>query len=77
MSMQVINPATGELVREYEETTAEAVDAIIERTHETYLQWRRTEFAHRTGLMRNAASILRERTDEAWRAALKRGTQQA
>jgi len=64
MSMQVINPATGELVREYDETTPEVVDAIIEGTHATYLEWRRTDFAHRAGLMRRAAEILRKRTDE-------------
>jgi succinate-semialdehyde dehydrogenase/glutarate-semialdehyde dehydrogenase len=63
MSMQVINPATGETVREYEETTPEAVDAIIESTHETFLEWRRTGFDQRALLMRRAAGILRERTD--------------
>jgi len=63
MSMQVINPATGEMVREYEETTPEAVDAIIEGTHETFLEWRRTDFDQRALLMRRAAGILRERTD--------------
>jgi len=63
MSMKVINPATGELVREYDEATSEAVDAIIRSTHETFLEWRRTDFAHRAGLMHRAAEILRERTD--------------
>lgn len=63
MSMQVINPATGEMVREYDETTPEQVDQFLESTHETFLEWRRTDFAHRAGLMRTAAEILRERTD--------------
>ena len=63
MSMQVINPATGERVREYEETTPDAVEGIIESTHETFLEWRRTDFARRALLMRRAAEILRERTD--------------
>jgi len=63
MSMQVINPATGELVREYDEATPEAVDEIIRRTHETFLEWRRTDFVHRAGLMHKAAEILRQRTD--------------
>ena len=61
--MQVINPATGELVREYDETSPAAVDAVIQATHETYLEWRRTEFSHRASLMRRAAEILRARTD--------------
>jgi len=64
MSMQVINPATGERVREYDETTSEAVDATIEDAHEAFLHWRRTDFDHRAGLMRRAAEILRDRTDE-------------
>ncbi|MGD8817862.1 MAG: NAD-dependent succinate-semialdehyde dehydrogenase [Acidobacteriota bacterium] len=64
MSMQVINPATGELVREYDETTSEAVEAIIEASHAAFLQWRQTDFDERAGLMRRAAEILRERTDE-------------
>ena len=63
MSMQVINPATGGLVREYDETAPEVVDAIIDSVHETFLEWRGTPFSHRAGLMRGAAKILRERTD--------------
>ncbi len=63
MSMQVINPATGELVREYDETPPAAVDAAIQATHETYLEWRRAPFSERASLMRRAAEILRERTD--------------
>jgi succinate-semialdehyde dehydrogenase/glutarate-semialdehyde dehydrogenase len=59
MAFQSINPATGQTTAAYDEMTpAEARDAIA-RTHAAFLAWRRTSFAERSRLMRNAADILR------------------
>ncbi|MFQ6613971.1 MAG: NAD-dependent succinate-semialdehyde dehydrogenase [Fidelibacterota bacterium] len=62
--MDVINPCTGELVRTYPEHTPEETEAIIQRVHETYREWKRTSFQERSGLMKNAARILRENTQD-------------
>ncbi|MFC1500053.1 NAD-dependent succinate-semialdehyde dehydrogenase [Candidatus Zixiibacteriota bacterium] len=62
--MKVINPATGEFVREYSELTVEQVSAGIDQTHAAFNSWRRTGFGHRAELMNRAARVLRERKDE-------------
>ncbi|MFC1595500.1 NAD-dependent succinate-semialdehyde dehydrogenase [Gemmatimonadota bacterium] len=62
--MKVINPATGEFVREYIEHTSEEVSAGIDQTHVAFLSWRRTGFAHRAELMNRAAGVLRDRKEE-------------
>ncbi len=62
--MKAINPATGELIREYAETPPGDVEAGIEKAHATYLDWREISFAERAGLMRRAADVLRERKEE-------------
>ena len=64
MSMQVINPANGELVREYTEATAEEVQSILKDVHQAFLSWSETDFAHRAGLMREAAEVLRSDAKE-------------
>lgn len=58
--MQAINPATGELIREYAETPSPAVDGIIEKVHEAFLSWRGTSFGERKALMKKAARVLRD-----------------
>jgi succinate-semialdehyde dehydrogenase/glutarate-semialdehyde dehydrogenase len=64
MSLPVINPATDEIVREYDELKpADVVDAL-EQSQAAYLKWRRTSFATRAELLKSAAQILRERTDD-------------
>ena len=59
-----INPATGEVVREYDELTPEQAVRAVDLAHEAYVDWRRTAFAERSARMRKAAAVLRERTDE-------------
>jgi succinate-semialdehyde dehydrogenase/glutarate-semialdehyde dehydrogenase len=61
MSIEVVDPATGRTIRSVEETSAEEVDGIVERAHETFLTWRDTAFDERARLMRNAAAVLEER----------------
>jgi succinate-semialdehyde dehydrogenase/glutarate-semialdehyde dehydrogenase len=64
MTIKAVNPTTGETIREYEEMTPEEVKGVIEKSHETFLSWRRTSFAERAGLMKNAGQILRDNADE-------------
>ena len=64
MSMQAINPATGEVVRTYEETNPAAVDEIVRAVDAASQEWRRASFAERAVPMRKAAQILREQAPE-------------
>jgi len=59
MTWQTINPATGAVVASYEETSPEAVQAIIASAHQAHLEWRSTSFSQRAALMRRAAEVLR------------------
>ena len=59
MSIQAINPATGEPIATYDEMTPSDVEAIVESVHEAFVEWRRASYAERTQPMRNAAAILR------------------
>jgi len=62
--MKAINPATGELIRDYPEPSPEEVQKQIERTHEVFLSWKGTSFAHRSELMLKAAGVLCENREE-------------
>ncbi len=64
MAQVALNPATGETVAEYPETSPEGVADKVEKAHRAHLEWRRTPMAHRKELMTNAASILRDRARE-------------
>ena len=64
MAMQTVNPATGALVREYEEISEEALDAAVAAAHRAFLEWRRTSFAERGAVLRRAADALDARKDE-------------
>ena len=64
MTMQALNPATGQVIAEYPETAQTEVDGAIRRAHEAHEEWKRTPFSHRAKLMMKAASILRARARE-------------
>jgi succinate-semialdehyde dehydrogenase / glutarate-semialdehyde dehydrogenase len=64
MAMISENPANGQIIAEYEETTDQEVRTIVRRTHEAHLQWKRTPVSHRAALMKEAAAVLRLRARE-------------
>ncbi len=64
MSMEVINPAAGEVVKSYDTLTKEELGPAIRASHEAFLSWRNVSFAERAQLMRKAARILREDADK-------------
>ena len=61
MSLETINPATGETVRNYDAMDDGTVDAILADAAEAQLQWRRVPFAERSRLMHQAADQLEQR----------------
>ncbi len=54
-----INPATGETIQSYKETSPTEVTEIVAAAHETHLRWRRASFAERTAKLKAAAQHLR------------------
>jgi succinate-semialdehyde dehydrogenase/glutarate-semialdehyde dehydrogenase len=64
MAIESINPATGKLIRAYDEMPASEVDAIVDRAHQAHVDWRETSFPDRSRRMQAAARILRERAPD-------------
>ncbi|HTK79384.1 MAG TPA: NAD-dependent succinate-semialdehyde dehydrogenase [Rhizomicrobium sp.] len=64
MSIESVNPATGEVLERYDEMTRPQVGAAIDSAHAAFLAWRETDFAERADRMRKAAILLRERARE-------------
>ncbi len=61
MTLKSINPATGELIAQYQEMSPEETAAAVDAAHRAFLEWRRVGFAERAGPMRKAGILLRER----------------
>jgi succinate-semialdehyde dehydrogenase / glutarate-semialdehyde dehydrogenase len=61
MSIQTINPTTGQVLEAYEETSRSELDQILARAHAMFLEWRTVPFPERTRRMRQAAQVLRTR----------------
>ena len=59
MSIQAINPASGDVVGTYDEMAPQDVAGIIEATHAAFTGWRHASYAERAAPMRRAAEILR------------------
>lgn len=64
MTLNSVNPATGETIKTYEEMTPSRVEEIIEKTNTAFRSWRKTSFSERAAFLKNAAAILREKTGE-------------
>jgi succinate-semialdehyde dehydrogenase/glutarate-semialdehyde dehydrogenase len=64
MALEAINPATGETIATYDETTLEELELIISQVQGAFVRWRRTSFAERANLLNQAAKVLREHSDK-------------
>ena len=64
MSLEAINPSTGETLAVYDEMTSEEVEIIINQVNGAFSYWRRTGFAERADLLNRAAEVLREQADK-------------
>ncbi|MBN2227451.1 MAG: NAD-dependent succinate-semialdehyde dehydrogenase [candidate division Zixibacteria bacterium] len=62
--LKVINPATNEIVKEYDEHTPEEVADIIGKVQDAFIRWRQTDFTHRKSLMHKAAEVLRKNKNQ-------------
>jgi succinate-semialdehyde dehydrogenase/glutarate-semialdehyde dehydrogenase len=64
MALQSIDPATGQLIREYPETPENEIAAALAAAARAFLDWRRTPFSTRAGVLRRTGAALRERSAE-------------
>ena len=64
MTIRAVNPATGETIEEYQETSPEEVDRILHGADRAFHEWRRTSVQERAARLREAARLLRERAAE-------------
>lgn len=62
--LKSINPATGELIKTFDEMTPAEVTNRIQKTHRIFLDWKQTTFSERAILMKKAALILKENAVE-------------
>ena len=62
--MEVVNPATGEQEKTYEEDTNDDVDAALERAIDTFVKWRDRPIREREGLLGAAGDVLRQNKRE-------------
>jgi len=46
MTINAINPVTGDVVSTHEEMTAAAVERIVDDVHRTFVEWRGTSYTH-------------------------------
>jgi len=70
MSIQTINPTTGEVLETFEPFTQEQINAALDQAHQAFLQWRETPFAERAKHLHTLASYLRDRKTELARIAV-------
>lgn len=64
MSIQSINPKNWTVIQTFEEMSEEQVNHIIHQANLAYLSLRKSSFAERAKLMKNAAQILKKRKED-------------
>jgi succinate-semialdehyde dehydrogenase / glutarate-semialdehyde dehydrogenase len=60
MTIQAINPTTGETINTYEEMAPAQVARAVAQAHDAFLSWRQTSMAERAQRMHQAAKFLRD-----------------
>jgi len=61
MSIQSVNPATGDVIETYEPTSPNELERILATVQGAFLEWRNTLFSTRARHMRNAGEMLKKR----------------
>ena len=64
MAMKSINPATGEVIREFIELTENEIDQKINQAFLVQKEWKQTSFDDRKSLVLKLAKYLRDHKDE-------------
>lgn len=69
--MKTINPANGELLEEYDETSFEEIDTIIQNANKAQANWKEQNLDQRAAFLNEIAAKLREEKDELGRLMAK------
>lgn len=64
MSIETINPATGQILKSYQEMSLDEVIRVIAATHQAFLAWKEKPLAERVEKIRRAGKILLEHKQE-------------
>ncbi len=64
MSYATTNPFTNDVVQRFPDATDAEVGNALDAAHEAFLVWRDTSFSQRTAVLKKAAALTRERSDE-------------
>lgn len=64
MPIQSVNPATGEVIKQFSELTEAEVEQKVSLVAQAFESWRMTSFVHRSELMKKVAADLRARKQE-------------
>ena len=64
MMYQVVNPATGQVEKEYPTATDAEIGEILGRADRGYRAWRRTAMTERADILRRVAQIYKDRSAE-------------
>jgi succinate-semialdehyde dehydrogenase/glutarate-semialdehyde dehydrogenase len=61
---RTVNPYTGEVEKEFDFLPTDAVDAVVEKAHAAWLEWRRRPVEERAQIVGRAGELMLERKDE-------------
>lgn len=64
MPIQTINPATGNVIKIYQEMSSETIKVIVQQVHATHTLWKKTDFAKRTKQLLKLKALLIERQED-------------
>ncbi|MDP0530097.1 aldehyde dehydrogenase family protein, partial [Lacticaseibacillus paracasei] len=64
MAYQTTNPYTNEVVKTYENATADEIEASLAQAQKLYKQWRNDPVSSRIPVLRKLAQIFRDETDD-------------
>ncbi|WP_263384814.1 NAD-dependent succinate-semialdehyde dehydrogenase [Granulicella arctica] len=64
MSYQSLNPYTGDVVKDFAQHTDAQIEQAVAAADACFGAWKQTSFADRTGVLKQAAQLLRTRSEE-------------
>ncbi|HSE42862.1 MAG TPA: NAD-dependent succinate-semialdehyde dehydrogenase [Acidobacteriota bacterium] len=64
MAIEVVNPATNEVIHTYDEMTWEQIESILNKAQKTFEQWKETPFAQRSKKMKTASKLLNDKKEQ-------------
>jgi len=63
-SIKTVNPATNEIVKEFEEFNSEQIEQAVSTAAKAFVSWRKTSYKERGELLHKVAALMRERKGE-------------